>query len=142
MLLATMHAEPITYPVAFTTGGNISPLNIHSAMSIQGVCDYVCRLPAGGTDCALPMLYALDNKIEVDTFVIYTDNESWAGKIHASEALRNYRRKMGIEAKLIAVGMTATQYTVGDPKDPGTLNVVGFDSAAPGIMADFSAGRL
>ncbi len=32
----------------------------------------VADLPFGGTDCALPMLYALDREREVDAFVIYT----------------------------------------------------------------------
>jgi 60 kDa SS-A/Ro ribonucleoprotein len=37
-------------------------------------------LPFGGTDCALPMLAAEQNDIEIDTFVIYTDSETWAGQ--------------------------------------------------------------
>lgn len=145
MLLATMDSEPVTHPVAFTSGSGryaVTPMDVHARMSIRDVCTYAARLPAGGTDCALPMLYAMRNNIEVDTFVIYTDNESWAGSVQPAEALRDYRRKTGIPARLIAVGMTSTNYTVGDPADPGTLNVAGFDSAAPQVMAAFSAGEL
>jgi 60 kDa SS-A/Ro ribonucleoprotein len=53
------------------------------------------RLPMGGTDCSLPMIWAARNKVPVDTFVIYTDNETWAGAVHPFQALREYRQKMG-----------------------------------------------
>lgn len=97
-------------------------------------------LPFGGTDCALPMLWATENKVKVDTFVVYTDNETWAGAIHPFQALRDYRNKMGRDAKLIVVGMTATKLTIADPDDAGMMDVVGFDTAAPQVMADFARG--
>ena len=40
-------------------------------------------LPFGGTDCALPIKYAIDNGIEVDTFLVITDNETWGGYEHS-----------------------------------------------------------
>jgi len=90
----------------------------------------------------LPMLYALENKLSVETFVIYTDSETWFGKIHPAQALRDYREKMGIPARLIVVGMVANQFTIADPTDNGMLDVVGFDSAAPELMADFARGTF
>jgi 60 kDa SS-A/Ro ribonucleoprotein len=74
----------------------------------------------------------------VDTFVVYTDNETWAGKVHPVAALRDYRRKSRIAAKLIVVGMTSTGFSIADPSDGGMLDVVGFDSAAPAVIADFA----
>jgi 60 kDa SS-A/Ro ribonucleoprotein len=74
----------------------------------------------------------------VDTFVIYTDNETWFGQIHPAQALADYRRKTGIPAKLIVVGMTSTGFAIADPDDGGMLDVVGFDSAAPAVIADFA----
>ena len=97
-------------------------------------------LPFGGTDCALPMVWALRNRIEVDTFVVYTDNETWAGNVHPFQALAEYRHRMGRAARLVVVGMTATGFTIADPSDPGMLDVVGFDTAAPQVMADFARG--
>lgn len=41
----------------------------------------------GGTDCAQPMLWAAERRLEFDTFVVLTDNETWAGKIHPFQAL-------------------------------------------------------
>jgi 60 kDa SS-A/Ro ribonucleoprotein len=69
--------------------------------------------------------------------VIYTDNETWAGNIHADEALRRYRQWSGIDAKVVVCGVTATGFTLADPNDAGMLDVVGFDSAAPNLIADF-----
>ena len=46
----------------------------------------------GGTDCALPMIYAKQKKLKIDVFIVYTDSETWFGKIHPTEALKNYRK--------------------------------------------------
>ncbi len=97
----------------------------------------VAAIPMGGTDCALPMVWALENKVQADAFVIYTDSETWFGKIHPTEALRQYRDKMGIAAKLIVVGMVSNNFTIADPEDGGMLDVVGFDTATPGVISDF-----
>lgn len=149
MALITMKTEPVTHTVGFTSGGYatygsrgagaraVTPLNIGHCSTVQGVVSKVSNLPFGGTDCAAPMLYAMREGIETDVFVVYTDNETWHGNVHPHEALRDYRNKMGIDAKLIVVGMTATEFTIADPNDPGMLDVVGFDANAPNVMADF-----
>ena len=94
----------------------------------------------GGTDCALPMLYALEKKIPVDVFVITTDNESYAGTVHASKALQMYRKTMGINAKMIVLATAATKYTIADPKDPGMLDIAGFDSSVTQVVSEFIKG--
>jgi 60 kDa SS-A/Ro ribonucleoprotein len=122
-------------------GSGVEPLNLHARMSLGQATTVVSNLPMGPTDCALPMVYAAEKKLPVDAFVIYTDNETWQGDIHASVALERYRQKLGRAAKLIVLGLTATQFTIGDPQDPGTLNVVGFDTAVPQLIADFVRGE-
>jgi len=87
-------------------------------------------------------LYASANNLRFDTFIIYTDNETWAGNIHPFQALKQYRQKTGIDARLIAVGMTTTEYSIADPSDSGMLDIVGFDTSAPNIMSDFIRGNL
>ncbi len=153
MAMVTAATEPSYQTVAFTAspsalaGGlaawraatGITPLSLSPRQRLDDVVKTMSALPMGGTDCALPMLWALENKAKVDVFVVYTDNETWAGSIHPVQALRQYRDKMGIPAKLIVVGMTATQFTIADPDDAGMLDVVGFDAAAPALMADFAA---
>jgi len=93
----------------------------------------------GRTDCSLPMSWAQKNRVEADAFVIYTDNETWFGE-HPVKALQRYRDEMGIDARLVVVGMTATQFTIADPEDAGMLDVVGFDTAAPEVISRFAAG--
>lgn len=115
-------------------------LPIHSRMALEDVIRKTENIPFGRTDCALPMLDALGRKEAYDAFVIYTDNETWAGNEHPVVALQRYRQKFIGDAKLIVVGMTATRFTIADPRDPGMLDVVGFDSAAPQLIADFICG--
>ncbi|HEY3830943.1 MAG TPA: TROVE domain-containing protein [Acidimicrobiia bacterium] len=159
MVAVALATEPRVHTVAFTSAGKggwtapdarkryqvpdgISPLPISKRQRLDDVVRAVAGLPFGGTDCALPMLYALDRRLEVDTFVIYTDSETWAGGIHPAQALWRYRERMNIAARLIVVGMVSNGFTIADPTDGGMLDVVGFDTAAPQVMADFAAGRL
>jgi 60 kDa SS-A/Ro ribonucleoprotein len=82
----------------------------------------------------------MEEKLDVDAFCVFTDSETWAGKVHSSEALKQYRRKTGIAAKLVVVGMTATEISIADPNDAGSMDVVGFDTATPAVLADFVRG--
>lgn len=154
MALVTAATEPNYQTLAFTSvrydGTNlrdwrarsaVTPLTISPRQRLDDVVKSVSNLPFGGTDCALPMLWALENKAAVDVFIIYTDNETWAGAMHPTEALRRYREETGIPATLIVVGMVSNGFSIADPDDAGMLDVVGFDTAAPQLIADFAAGR-
>ena len=93
----------------------------------------------GATDCALPMLHALDNEIPVDTFVVITDNQTWRGQNPSrSKRWPSTGVRMGIPAKLIVVAMTASRFSIADPDDAGMLDVVGFDAATPSVIARFA----
>lgn len=91
----------------------------------------------GGTDCAKPMLFADHNNLFYDAFVIITDNETWAGSVKPDEALRRYRRHMNGAARLVVVGMTSTGFTIADPQDAGSMDVVGFDAGAFKTIQEF-----
>jgi 60 kDa SS-A/Ro ribonucleoprotein len=120
----------------------LTPLAIGPRQRLDDAVKAVSGLPFGGTDCALPMLYALAREREVDTFVIYTDSETWAGDVHPAQALRDYRQASGIDARLVVVGMVSNGFSIADPADPGMLDVVGFDTATPQLISDFARGRL
>ena len=99
--------------------------------------------PYGATDCSLPMLRAMEQGLDVDVFIVMTDNETFAGKVHPQVALENYRAKANKpDAKLIVVGMTANSLTIADPNDRNTLNLAGFDASMPEIIAMFVRGEL
>ena len=122
---------------SWQNGSGLSALRLSPSMRLDGAVEAVSGLPFGRTDCALPMLYALERKLSVDAFVVYTDSETWAGKVHPVQALRAYREQSGIAAKLVVVGMVSNGFSIADPDDGGMLDIVGFDTATPALIADF-----
>lgn len=114
------------------------PLAITPRMRLDDAVKLVDRADWGGTDCALPMLHALERKLEIDAFLVYTDSETWFGKIHPAQALGQYRRKMNFPwTKLAVVGMVANRRSIADPNDAGMLDIVGFDTATPRLIEEF-----
>jgi 60 kDa SS-A/Ro ribonucleoprotein len=85
------------------------------------------------------MIYATKNNLDVDVFVVYTDCKTSLGDIHPFQALQQYREHSGItDAKLIVVAMRSNDFTIANSDDqPGMLDMVGFDSAAPEVMREF-----
>jgi 60 kDa SS-A/Ro ribonucleoprotein len=93
MALVTAAVEPRYQVVAFSApagggyggqwgGGDpgISPVPISPRQRLDDVLRTTEAIPMGGTDCALPMLWAQKHRVEADVFVVYTDSETWAGK--------------------------------------------------------------
>jgi 60 kDa SS-A/Ro ribonucleoprotein len=120
----------------------LTDLGITPSMDLATVTRKTAEMNFGRTDCALPMLFAQERKLEVDTFFIFTDNETWYGSIHPYKALQNYRQSSGIDAKLIVAAAVASEFTIADPTDRGMLDVVGADSNLPKLVTEFSAGRI
>jgi 60 kDa SS-A/Ro ribonucleoprotein len=135
MALVTAHVEEHCTVCAFSDG--LRPLPITRPSRLNDALRHTLDVNFGGTDCSLPMLYALDRRLAVDAFVVLTDSETWAGAIHPVQALRRDRERMGIPARLIVVGMVSNGFTIADPGDAGMMDVVGFDTAVPQLMADF-----
>jgi 60 kDa SS-A/Ro ribonucleoprotein len=135
MAMVTAAVEPRIVTLAFTT--QLIQFRIKPRSSLESVISEVSRLPFGGTDCALPILGAMEQEIPVDTFIVYTDSETWAGRIHPAQALKQYRNKWNNNAKSIVVGMTSNGFSIADPNDAGMLDVVGFDTSVPQVMSDF-----
>jgi 60 kDa SS-A/Ro ribonucleoprotein len=148
MALVTAATKPEHFFTMFTAGSypsmwagmssGLSPLSISPRQRLDDVVKSISNIPFGGTDCALPMIEAWKHRWPVDVFVVYTDNETWAGSIHPSQALRRYRERTGIAAKMVVVAMASNGFSIADPQDAGMLDVVGFDAAAPQLIADFA----
>lgn len=138
MAMVTMASSTNALITAFSH--ELVPVDISPRQRLDDVCRKIGAIRMGGTDCALPMMYATERKLEIDTFVVYTDNETWAGRVHPHQALKSYRAFVNPTAKLVVVGMTATNFTIADPRDPGMMDVVGFDASAPRVIADFGEG--
>jgi 60 kDa SS-A/Ro ribonucleoprotein len=135
LALVTAATERNYQVMGFST--TFMPLNITPRQRLDDAIKAVSGLPFSGTDCAIPMLWAAEQKVAVDAFVVYTDSETWYGKVHPTEALRQYRQKMGIPATLVVVGMVANKFTIADPNDVGMLDCVGFSTDTPQVIADF-----
>lgn len=140
LALVTASTEPNTAVMGFCR--QFTPLDISPRMRLDDAIRKTSGLRFGGTDCALPMLWALRNGIQADHFSVFTDSETWAGSMHPHQALQLYRQETGIPARLSVVGMTSTDFTIADPLDPGSMDVAGFDAAVPKLLADFARGDL
>ena len=140
MAMTIARSEPYYKVMGFAT--EFRDLNISPKDNLSTTMSKTSRLAFGGTNCALPIQYAAKEKIEVDTFVVITDNETWGGGVKPFQALKQYRDKTGIPARLAVFGVASTPFTIADPSDRGMMDFVGFDSNAPRVLADFSAGRL
>jgi 60 kDa SS-A/Ro ribonucleoprotein len=135
MALVTSAVEDKVTHLAFDT--EVYALPISKRQRLDDVVRLLEKTGGGGTDCAAPIRYAIEKKVPADAFVIYTDSETWQGAQHPAQAIAEYRRKMGIDAKLVVVAMASNRTTIGDPGDAGTLNVVGFDTTVPQVIAEF-----
>lgn len=124
-------------------GGNgLVPLDLDPTRRVVDLIREMQTLDFGRTDCSLPILYATEKRLRVDTFIILTDNETWAGGVHPHQALKRYREVTGIQARMVTVAMVNNPSTIADPKDPLMLDVVGLDSNAVSLVADFAAGKV
>ncbi|QJD50865.1 RNA-binding protein [Streptomyces phage Bmoc] len=148
MAMTIARTEPAHIIRGFTCDGysyrnsGLTDLGISARTDLATAMRKVQRSNFGGTDCSLPMVWAKQNDVEVDTFVVITDNETYAGNIHPFQALKDYRKATGIDARLAVLGVASTPFTIADPSDAGMMDFVGFDSNAPRVLADFSAGRI
>lgn len=139
MAMVALRTEPNTYAMAFSNG--MQDLGLSKSMSLNTVVDVCENAHAGGTNCAAPIIDALERRIPVDAFVIYTDNDTNSAQSeHPFQALQRYRQHMGIGAKLIVVSMCANGHSIADPSDSGSLDVSGFDANTPSIITEFVRG--
>jgi len=141
LTMAYIHlkTEPVCEMVGF--GDKFVRLELPKKASLREMLQKARQWPGMGTDCSLPFQYAIGNKLKVDTFVIYTDNETWAGGGHPVQWLARYRKEFKPDAKAVDVAMTATQHSISDSNDPLTLAVAGMDATVPAVIADFVRGN-
>lgn len=160
MAMVIAKTEPSCTVMAF--GETFVPMPIRPDMSLEQVFGAAEKLrrtvqPAG-TDCSVPLQWALREQLLAqqmpggegaatslgyDCFVVFTDNETWSGELQPVDALRRYRKSSGImDARLVTVGMASNGFSIADPEDTGMLDVVGFDTSAPDVIANFAAGRI
>ncbi len=157
MTFARIEAESPQKFVGFTSAGRsgyyygvgsaLRELNITPDMTLDVARRATQFSDFGSTDCSLPIENALaefkssgGTKGLWDVFMVYTDNETYAGTRHPSEALKEYREVTGIPAKMVVIATDPSAKSIVDPTDGGMLDVVGFDTNAPEIAMNFLRG--
>lgn len=105
----------------------------------------LASLPAGGTNCALPLAHL--NRIGAggELVVYVSDNESWidTGRGVETDTLREWRifKRWNPQAKLVCIDLTPNRTTQA-PEHEDVLNVGGFSDAVFDVIARFvSSGQ-
>jgi len=117
---------------------NVGKLPISPNMTLETIMNTMRNFNWGGTDCALPFMYADENKLQIDVFGNFTDNEVWAGPTSVDTALNRYRNKYVENAKMFVAGMCVNDFTIANPADPLQMDVVGFDTSMPAAVGAFA----
>lgn len=139
MAMVTARLEPFTMVMGFAS--TVRDLGISPSMDFATVLRKTSNMTFGSTDPSALIEYARARRMEIDTFLVITDNETNSGR-HVFQSLRDYRTQINPNAKLAVMGVASTGFTIADPSDHGMLDVVGFDSNAPKAVADFSRGSF
>ncbi|MGE3309905.1 MAG: TROVE domain-containing protein [Limisphaerales bacterium] len=149
MALVAVSTEPSCVVAGFSSGvacriagsppvlPGLTLLELLPGMRLEEVMDQLATVVPGPPEPALPMEWALRHRIPVEGFITYTDGEMWMGEVVPSAALDRYREHVGIPAKSVVIRMAGVGMGLVDAADPGTLEIVGFDGATPGVVNGF-----
>jgi len=137
LALVTMATEPSTLTYGFAT--SLRDLGITPKDSLETTLAKTRGMTFGSTNPGALIEKAIADNIPVETFIVITDNDVNTGR-HVFELLKKYRQKSGIDARMIVIATVATKFSIADPSDSLSLDIAGFDSATPALVADFSRG--
>ena len=96
----------------------------------------------GGTDASVAYDWAIQQKFKADVICFWTDNESWAGRKHPAQALKEYRRKVNPDAKAVYVTLAPYNITLVDPQDNDSWDLAGFDPGTPRLIQMLASGEV
>ena len=132
---------PNYHVIAFDTMAHA--LSVSHQQRLDDVMRIVSTTGGGGTNCAVPFQYAIDNKLDLDAIVTLSDSETWFGKMgHPIQILNKYRQHVAHPVKAVNVQMAATHVTNNDPDDKDALEAIGFDTAVPELISAFVQGNF
>jgi 60 kDa SS-A/Ro ribonucleoprotein len=148
MMMVNYRVEPNTVMIGYSD--DIREIPASKRMTLNSLLKHFGR--GGGTNTALPAHYALENKLDVDVIVSYTDNCTWAGGFygwgrsarsgHVTEVLDRLQDRLGHEVKWVNCAMEANSSSDVDPNKTNMLELVGLDANTPRIIGEFASGRL
>ena len=84
------------------------------------------------------MTWLIDNKIDANAIVMFTDNDTWAGDKDPYGELQRYRQMVKHPVKAAVVAFTAGDYSVFRSKDdPDCIDIAGADASIAKVLEDF-----
>ena len=132
MALVTAKAEKNYVIRGFST--EFIDLHITSHDSFGSALKKASNQNFGSTDASVAYNWAIKDKFKADIICFWTDNESWAGRKHPSQALQEYRRKVNPNAKAVYVTLAPSKITLVDPQDNDSWDLAGFDPGTPRLI--------
>lgn len=123
----------------FAFDHNYTQLDVDNRTSLTSFLSKTDNLNFGSTDASLPFRHALKNNDFYDAIVVLTDNDTYCS---TTQGLKEYRKKVNPEAKLVVVSISGGNFSINDPDDPNGLDVSGFDAGALNYVVDFIADRV
>lgn len=130
-MFITLKTEDNVVPVTFST--YIKEIKFNNKSTIDHLLAQFGN--GGGTNTSLPMEFINSNKLDVDAVVSYTDNATWAGYNHPSEALKGVEKRLGHTVKYINCAMTATNATDVDPNYRSMYQLCGLSANTPRVIS-------
>ena len=135
MVLKASNSDNIEI-MGFTS--NFVPLHIDPNKPFADNLRNISNFNFDSTDISKPFVWAQENKKHFDAFVVLTDSETNSNKIKPCDALRNYRKVMGVsKCKLVVVAMASNKFSIADPEDKYMLDIAGFDASVPDVIIEF-----
>jgi len=138
MALVTAKAEPNYAIRGFST--KFIDLGIAKRDSFRSALQKASNQNFGGTDASVAYDWAIKNKFKADIICFWTDNESWAGKKHPAQALKEYRQKVNPNAKAVYITLAPYNITLVDPQDKNSWDLAGFDPGIPRLIQMLANG--
>jgi 60 kDa SS-A/Ro ribonucleoprotein len=140
MALATAKAEKNYMIRGFST--EFRDLGITAKDSFSSAVKKSSNQNFGGTDASVAYDWMIEHRFFADIVCFWTDNESWAGNKHPSQALAEYRKKINPDAKAVYISLTPARLTLVDPQDSNSWDLGGFDPSTPRVLQMIANGEL
>ena len=121
----------------FGFNNKLVDLKITPTMTLQSAQNRYRSMNWDGasTNAGLLFEYALQHKMDIDKFVVVTDNDINTGS-QPAQLLKKYRRRNNGKGKLAVIATSMSKFSIADPNDSGMIDIAGFDAAAPQIIAN------
>lgn len=135
LAMAAIRSEPYVFVGGFAS--SFVDLKISKKDNLATATRKCLNNNFGSTNPGAAIEYAMKKGLDVDAFVVITDNEVNSGR-HQTSYLNRFRTKMNKpNAKMIVCGLTASNFTIADPKDPNQLDIAGFSPDITSVLANF-----